>query len=64
MANLAGKRYVCTVCGSEFIVTKTGDGQLSCHGNPLEIKGAGPRPVEDQRMSGRVEPATPAEAKG
>lgn len=42
MANLAGKRYVCTVCGSEFIVTKAGDGQLSCHGRPLEIKGATP----------------------
>lgn len=39
MANIVGKRYVCTVCGSEFIVTKGGDGQLACHGKPLEMKG-------------------------
>lgn len=39
--NQAGKRYYCTVCGSEFVVTRAGQGQtepLSCHGRPLEPK--------------------------
>lgn len=38
MANVVGKRYVCTVCGSEFIVTKGGEGQLMCHGKPMQLK--------------------------
>jgi len=33
-----GKRYTCPKCGSEFIVTKGGDGDLSCDGTPLELK--------------------------
>jgi len=33
-----GKRYTCPKCGSEFIVTKGGDGELSCEGTPLELK--------------------------
>lgn len=38
--NVVGKRYMCQVCGSEFIVTKGGDGQLQCHGQPLVLKDA------------------------
>jgi len=38
MANATGKRYVCTVCGTEFIVTRGGEGQLVCCGQPMEIK--------------------------
>ena len=38
MANQVGKRYVCKKCGSEFIVTKAGNGELSCHGQPMELK--------------------------
>ncbi|HZU78099.1 MAG TPA: hypothetical protein VFA70_15130 [Dehalococcoidia bacterium] len=40
--NKVGKRYVCGVCGSEFIVTKAGTGQvrpLSCHGAVMAPKG-------------------------
>ena len=33
-----GKRYTCPKCGSEFIVTKGGDGELTCDGTPLELK--------------------------
>ncbi len=33
-----GKRYTCPTCGSEFIVTKGGDGELTCGGTPLELK--------------------------
>ncbi len=38
MANQVGKRYVCTVCGAEFIVTRGGDGELHCCGKKMEIK--------------------------
>lgn len=33
-----GKRYVCPKCQSEFVVTKGGDGQLTCGETPLELK--------------------------
>ncbi|MEE2949005.1 MAG: desulfoferrodoxin [Chloroflexota bacterium] len=38
MANQTGKRYVCGKCGSEFIVTKGGDGSISCCQAPMELK--------------------------
>ena len=38
MANQVGKRYVCTVCGAEFIVTRGGDGEMHCCGKKMEIK--------------------------
>ncbi len=36
--NQVGKRYFCQVCGSEFIVTRGGDGRLECHGQPMLIR--------------------------
>jgi hypothetical protein len=30
MAAQTGKRYVCPKCGSEFIVTKGGDADITC----------------------------------
>ena len=38
MANLLGKRYICTKCGCEFIVTKDGPGTICCCGQPMELK--------------------------
>ncbi|MGD9933181.1 MAG: desulfoferrodoxin [Dehalococcoidia bacterium] len=38
MAVQTGKRYVCPTCGSEFIVTKGGDAEITCGGTPLELK--------------------------
>ncbi|MHB8376141.1 MAG: hypothetical protein ACYDEB_04210 [Dehalococcoidia bacterium] len=38
VANQVGKRYQCTKCNSEMIVTKAGDGQLSCCGQPMQQK--------------------------
>jgi len=38
MANLIGKKYICTKCGSEFIVTKGGNGAVKCCGQPMEQK--------------------------
>jgi Desulfoferrodoxin, N-terminal domain len=37
MANVIGKRYVCDKCGSEFIITRGGDGAVSCCGKPMVI---------------------------
>ena len=38
MANQVGKRYICKKCGSQFIVTRGGDGKLSCCKEEMEIK--------------------------
>ena len=38
MANQVGKRYVCKKCGSEFIVTRGGKGELHCCGQKMELK--------------------------
>lgn len=38
MANQAGKRYQCTKCGTEMIVTKGGEGTISCCGQPMQLK--------------------------
>jgi desulfoferrodoxin-like iron-binding protein len=38
VANQVGKRYQCTKCNSEMIVTKAGDGELGCCGQPMQQK--------------------------
>jgi desulfoferrodoxin-like iron-binding protein len=38
VANEVGKRYVCEKCGSEFIVTKGGEGKLICCNQPMTLK--------------------------
>ena len=38
MANQVGKRYQCSKCGTEMIVTKGGDGSLSCCDQPMQQK--------------------------
>ena len=38
MANEVGKRYKCEKCGSEFMVTKPGQGAISCCGQPMKKK--------------------------
>lgn len=38
LANQVGKRYVCSVCGSEFLVTKGGSGTLTCCNQPMNLK--------------------------
>ena len=47
MANLLGKRYQCSACDATILVTKTGDGALECHGQPMEIAQAKPLPSSD-----------------
>lgn len=38
MANQAGKRYICPICGSEYIVVRGGDGTMKCCGKEMEVK--------------------------
>lgn len=38
VANQVGKRYQCTKCNTEMIVTKAGDGELGCCGQPMQQK--------------------------
>lgn len=40
MANQTGKRYVCQSCGTEMLVTRGGEGTLSCCGQPMQLRGA------------------------
>ena len=42
MANQTGKRYVCATCSSEMLVTKAGEGVLTCCGQPMQIRVATP----------------------
>lgn len=45
--NLMGKRYTCAVCEATVLVTKAGDGELSCHGQPMDVAAAKPLPSSD-----------------
>jgi hypothetical protein len=47
MANQMGKRYTCTQCETTVLVTKGGDGELTCHGVPMELATAKPLPSSD-----------------
>jgi len=38
MANDMGKRYRCAKCGTELIVTRAGNGAVTCCGQPMEKK--------------------------
>ena len=38
MANETGKRYTCSQCGSEFLVTRGGEGQMKCCNEPTNLK--------------------------
>ena len=38
MANETGKRYFCSTCGAEFVITRGGDGEVICCNNPMTKK--------------------------
>lgn len=40
MPNQTGKRYVCERCNSEMLVTRGGDGELQCCGQPRVLRAA------------------------
>lgn len=43
MANQLGKRFECTVCGTEVLCTKAGDGAVECCEQEMQLKQ--PRPL-------------------
>jgi hypothetical protein len=47
MPNQLGKRYACATCGATVLVTKPGDGGVSCHDAPMEQHRAKPLPSSD-----------------
>ena len=47
MSNLLGKRYTCAECGATVLVTKAGEGDLSCHENVMVVADAKPLPSSD-----------------
>jgi desulfoferrodoxin-like iron-binding protein len=47
MGNLLGKRYQCEVCEATVLVTKAGEGELTCHGQPMGVAQAKPLPSSD-----------------
>jgi desulfoferrodoxin-like iron-binding protein len=40
VSNQVGKRYFCERCGSEMLVTRAGEGLLTCCGEPMQLRGA------------------------
>ena len=47
MANVVGKRYRCTKCGAEVIITKAGVGKMECCGEEMKTQEAKPIPSSD-----------------
>jgi hypothetical protein len=51
--NQMGTKLICDECQAQVIVTKTGEGTVTCHGVPMRPAGS-PRPAEAaQNGSGR-----------
>jgi hypothetical protein len=42
-----GKRYTCATCEAQVLITKGGEGELSCHGQPMELMQPKPLPSSD-----------------
>lgn len=47
MANQLGKRYRCTVCGTEVLCTKAGTGVAICCNVEMEVQQPKPVPSSD-----------------
>ena len=47
MANQLGKRYKCSVCGTEVLCTKPSTSTITCDGKPMEIQEPKPVPSSD-----------------
>ena len=47
MANEVGKRHVCAHCPAQLLVTKSGEGELVCHQEPMTIEAPKPLPSSD-----------------
>jgi desulfoferrodoxin-like iron-binding protein len=45
--NLLGKRYKCSVCGTEVLCTKAGEGSVICCNKEMEVQTPRPIPSSD-----------------
>jgi hypothetical protein len=45
--NQLGKRFKCSVCGTEVLCTKAGQGIVNCCNKPMDIQEAKPLPSSD-----------------
>ena len=45
--NQLGKRFKCSVCGTEVLCTKGGTGSIECCGKPMDIQEPRPLPSSD-----------------
>jgi desulfoferrodoxin-like iron-binding protein len=53
MPNEVRKRYVCSACNTEMLVTRAGEGTLTCCGQPMQIRGAAAAPKTEAQEAGR-----------
>lgn len=45
--NQLGKRFKCSVCGTEVLCTKAGEGAIDCCGKPMDAQEPRPLPSSD-----------------
>ena len=45
--NQLGKRFKCSVCGTEVLCTKAGEGAINCCGKPMDPQEPRPLPSSD-----------------
>jgi desulfoferrodoxin-like iron-binding protein len=64
MANQSGKRYVCGSCGSEMLVTRAGDGQLECCGQPMRLRGTSPTSAAGETTTSGKQEVSRGESAG
>ena len=53
MPNEVRKRYVCSACNTEMLVTRGSEGTLSCCGQPMQIRGATAAPKPEVQEASR-----------
>jgi desulfoferrodoxin-like iron-binding protein len=47
MASQLGKRYKCSICGTEILCIKAGAGQVTCCNNEVKLQEPKPIPSSD-----------------
>jgi desulfoferrodoxin-like iron-binding protein len=45
--NQVGKRYRCNACGTEILCLHAGEGEFTCHDEPMEVIRLRPLPASD-----------------
>jgi desulfoferrodoxin-like iron-binding protein len=47
MPNLLGRRFRCETCNTEVLITKAGEGEVECCGQPMAAQQPRPLPSSD-----------------